>query len=330
MTRTGVLWVGLRLLSAGLLVGCPVQAVAQQGEGFVEATQAQSELNEEGVVAVNSGDYDKAISLFKASLKLGELNITFLNLGRTLAKSGRCQEAVEAYDSALSAPAVQTPSPEVIAQTIERFRQELTQQCPALITVVCEPQGALLEVDGQEVGPCPQEAVALRPGRHVLAAVQGEYRAEEVIEVEGMDRLEVSLTIEGIPVEPEVPEGPEVGASSGLSGWEIGGWSAVALGGAGLASALLVEQLVIAPDVDRLRDLQDEPNAQERFDTLKADTQTNQSLNLGLFVASSVLVASGVVMVLVGAQDDSQAPASAISPWLLPGGDVGVGWQGRW
>ena len=77
----------------------------------VEPTEGQYELNAEGIAAFKEGQLDKAENLFRASLNLGALNITWLNLGRVLQRQGRCKGAREAFQSALTAPAVQTPRP---------------------------------------------------------------------------------------------------------------------------------------------------------------------------------------------------------------------------
>ena len=60
-----------------LMVACwlsfsAASLVAQEGPAVetVEVTEAQAELNEQGVAAVNSGNFQVAINLFKASSNL--------------------------------------------------------------------------------------------------------------------------------------------------------------------------------------------------------------------------------------------------------------------
>lgn len=69
----------------------------------------QVKLNQSAVEAILAEDYEKAAGLLEASLELGQLNVTWLNLGRAYQKLGRCDEARKAYLSVVTAPAVDEP-----------------------------------------------------------------------------------------------------------------------------------------------------------------------------------------------------------------------------
>lgn len=104
---------------------------AQSGDAqpTVEPSSAQLELNNRGVQAIVAKQYETAVRLFRSSTDLGELNITYVNMGRAYQYMGECENAEAAYDKALEAPAVASPSPDKIAAVIARYRMELDESC---------------------------------------------------------------------------------------------------------------------------------------------------------------------------------------------------------
>jgi hypothetical protein len=98
-------------------------------QGLIEPTEKQAELNTKAVEAITAKEYDKAIELLRESLEIGELNITFLNLGRAHQKLEECGSAKSAYLEALSAPQVEQPSPYLVDQKVEEYMTELEEQC---------------------------------------------------------------------------------------------------------------------------------------------------------------------------------------------------------
>lgn len=78
-------------------------------EEVVEATFSaeQIELNQSAAEATQAGDYLSAEEHFRASLELGESNVTWLNLGRMFARAGKCLDARDAYARVRTAPKLQ-------------------------------------------------------------------------------------------------------------------------------------------------------------------------------------------------------------------------------
>jgi hypothetical protein len=184
------------LLSAG--------GAAAQGD-IVVPTETQFNLYQEGAEAYAAGEYSKAVDLFRASLRLGELNITYLNLGRALFKLGDCQEASAAYGKALTAPKIANPTPMQVLGKVEEYKKDLGE-CPAVVTVECDDAEAELWVDGTGPVPCDGAAMMLLPGEHELEArLAGEVRAEK-ISVASMESKTVPMRFH--PVVPVGPTGP--------------------------------------------------------------------------------------------------------------------------
>lgn len=328
-----------------LMVACwlsfsAASLVAQEEPGVetVEVTEAQAELNEQGVAAVNSGNFQVAINLFKASLNLGELNITYLNLGRAYAKAGLCDEAIAAYDATTTAPRVSSPPAEVIAEAVARFRDQLPEQCPGKVRVVCVPGEMLLRVDDQEAIPCPDEPLTLAPGPHVLIGSLDALQVEARVDVVALE--EVSITLE---VPSEASSGPDSQASAAPRDrlWQVVGWSGLSVGAAALLAAVVVDVAVIAPAIDdaeaELEALnRGEVGSQEQFDELRQRAERLQRVNRAMIIGGGGMAALGLTALLIDLfgepeeSHDADVTAHSVAPAPLRGGGVGVFWQTSW
>ncbi len=107
------------------------QPGAKQVQKFVEPSPEQVSLNDTAVRALFAGDLLVAISRLEESNAIGELNITYLNLGRAYQLAHRCAKAREALDKALVAPAVKAPSPKVVESKAREYLGELDKSCGA-------------------------------------------------------------------------------------------------------------------------------------------------------------------------------------------------------
>lgn len=121
------------VIAAALTAILPSVSFAQDAQepsqAIVEPTAAQLELNNQGVTAISERNFEQAVRLFKASLDLGELNITYVNMGRAYQYLNECDDAADAYERALRSPAIAEPSPEEIAEVVERYQNELAESC---------------------------------------------------------------------------------------------------------------------------------------------------------------------------------------------------------
>jgi tetratricopeptide (TPR) repeat protein len=115
-------------VAASLLLALASPAVAH-AEEFAQYSAEQQKLNEQGVRAIISKDYALAVAVLEESTALGELNITYLNLGRAYQKLGDCKAAREAYAKAKTAPKVEAPAPRVVDKKLDEYTAELTAAC---------------------------------------------------------------------------------------------------------------------------------------------------------------------------------------------------------
>lgn len=134
----------------------------------------QLSLNEKAAKATQEKDFQRAETLFLANLELGEFDITWLNLGRTYAKQGKCLEARNAYSHVLTAPKLteDAANPLNIEEKLERFQQELNEQCA--------DQVARVDRAGSEGGFFSEEQLSLN-ARAAEATNAGDYEQAELL-----------------------------------------------------------------------------------------------------------------------------------------------------
>lgn len=194
------------------LITSPSQAEAQGGR-VVEPSDAQIKLYKEGAEAFKAGDYAKSIDLFKASLHLGELNITYLNLGRAHFKLGQCDEALEAYRKAASSPQIAQPTPAQVQAKLEEYEADLDASCPATLIVECRSPSMKLYVGDEGPMACDANPMSLAPGQYVVRGEDGATIYEEQVMLSAMQKATLKL---GAPESEEDPaEGDAQGGGSG-------------------------------------------------------------------------------------------------------------------
>ncbi len=95
----------------------------------VEASEQQVELNDQALEAMNDGNYVRAASLLEEANHLGELNVTYLNLGRSYQHMGRCADARQALQEALTAPQVASPPPDLVQKKAREYLADVEDSC---------------------------------------------------------------------------------------------------------------------------------------------------------------------------------------------------------
>lgn len=234
------------LTLAGILV-VPGWAFAEDDTG--DLTDRQQQLNQEGVDAIDDGDYDTAVERLESSLELGELNITHVNLGRAHQLAGNCQKAEEHFEAANRAPVVDRPTPEQIAETVEDFRDELRGDCPGFLDVDCHPDEIALYLGGEdEARDCTDSPFELHPGSYDLRGEYDDRITETTVQVVGTETARVRLAVSEARAEIDeaddrevaqlqAPPDPEPAEPAGGSN----AWMWFAAGGAALAGGIVLD-----------------------------------------------------------------------------------------
>ena len=322
---------GAALTCLALTLASPSVAVGQ--DKVVQPSEAQLELNTKAVEAVGRGDREVAVKLFRSSLELGELNITWLNLGRTLLSMGRCEEALSALDKVATAPRVASPSPSEVAEVVARSRERAPTLCPGQLTITCADPETRVRVGEEERGACGGLGgpIDLKAGEYVVEGRLGEERESHRVTIQGLRGETVTFQLKPAVTEPPPPVEPP---QEGLGALQLTGLIVAGVGAGALAGGLILDLAVIGPDLDELDAMQREPGREDDYNALKSDVEGRQGTAAVLLIGGGALVAAGAVLWLVGdnsAEGASEgAAADALHLWTPPGGGAGASWSASW
>ncbi len=317
-------WMMWTLFVLGLLGASP--ALAQ--ETYATVSEAQRQLNEEGIRMASAGNHEQAVQLFRSSLALDELNVTYLNLGRSLAVLGRCDEAMQAYEKVPRTPQVKSPSPAQVLTILDNFVVELRRDCQVPLTLICE-DGVMVTVNGAAAQPCTAAPILLKLGSHWLEATNAEGSAARIdFELVSFERRQITVSLPSAPRAPVQP--PAASSDTSLGAATLWGGVASGVGVALLVSAILVDQLVLAPVGDAFDQAATDGNATAHA-ALRKPLDAIQPMNQALVIGGGVLLAGGLTLILLDLfgvfADDS--PAEHAQVWTSSDG-AGLMWQWRW
>jgi len=116
---------------------------------------------------------EDALSRFKKAYELYPSFKIDLNIGGTLDAMGQLTQAAAYFERFLAKAHTKAPKPimEAARQRLARIKQNLSS-----VTVKCPVEGALIQVDGEEVGKTPHVLPRyLMPGKHVVIVRKAGY-----------------------------------------------------------------------------------------------------------------------------------------------------------
>jgi hypothetical protein len=289
-------------------------------------------INERAAEQVAAGNHEEAARLFQASLLIEELDVSYLNLGRSLALAGHCEEAELAYEKALSAPSCGDPSREEIAIFVERYRDELPEQCDAVLELDCGSAGISVSIDEGEAFECGAEPRKVPRGRHQLSA-QSPWgaRLQLELELEGMERRTLRLSFPSPPPPERIIEYETVRVEEPAS-WSsplLWGGLMTGVGLSALGGALLAEILLIDPVFQEYKRAA-RSGDRATYEALRGPIDDMQPVNMGLVISGALLTAAGVTVLtldLLGIFDE--VPRALPAAWL-DGDGGGMAWSWSW
>lgn len=255
-----------------------------------ELLDTQMELNGQALDAATDGDYETAVRLLRSSLELGELNVTWLNLGRVHQLAGACQESREAYDRVPSAQAVVEPPRDVVLSARERYMRELDSRCAGTLVVRCDPPTMAIDVDGLRLR-CDQPT-SLVAGAWRVGGRLGSATGEKQVVIRPGQKVEVELSLRQ-PAAGADPEPPPI------SGWFVAGWATAGVAlVSGIAAGVVFAD--VSETVDELEVISATPGGDRaRYDQLAARVDGGRTVfYLMLGVSSAAAVSSGVFFYL--------------------------------
>ncbi len=288
-----------RWMTTACLLLLPSFALAQQP---VQLSDYQINANDSGVKALIAQDFPSALANFQASLRLGEANITWLNLGRTYQKMGRCMEAKDAYAKAQDAPVISSPSPAEIASILKAYSDELPEVCPSTVTIKCEEGVKNPVLNGAAVTCDTPLDWALGP-LEITAENAQELVAADLSE--GESRI-LSLVFLAPETKPSVviKKQPTPAPSNEMSGLKT---TALAIGGLGvvaLGTAVVLDATWVKTAVDDANSGKTQP--------LINEAESRQNMNKILIFSGAALALGGGVLYLL-APDETETAL-----WIAP------------
>ena len=294
----------------------------------IELTETQLKNNEEAIKHLTDGNLEAARSKLELSLRIGEANIIYLNLGRTLQKMGDCMGARENFQKARTAPKVQRPTTAEIEAVLSSYESELPEVCPGRLTVTCSPQSMQVLLNGETAMVCGEE-MEIAPGSHNLIGRVDDVVDEKTVEVAEGQAVAVSLTV-SVPVKdesvPPVVVQPDSGSTRMTLGWVALGTGVALIGVASVFDNVLMQTQLEAAEAavsdanaaqnatEYNQARSDYAEARDEFDSLKTPT-------LVLFGVGTAALVTGVVLLV---WPDSEESSVSVSP--TPDG-VSVGYS---
>jgi hypothetical protein len=296
---------------------------------------------------VDDGQLEGAIVEFQRSYTLKHHFTVFYNIGQVFVSLAKPVEAVDAYQRYLAEGGKKIPA----ARQAE-VEKEIARQKARIATLEIRglPDGALVRLDGKEIGKAPITApVRMGLGAHTIAAsAEGFDPAETEVTLAGEDQQVVELVlakhVEPTPPPPPlasvVPVAPPVVAppvsmpvvsapveapparQPSTSKLRIVGIVSGAVGVAGIATGTVCGLLA------RSRHNTAMSAVDQNYDKAQSQQSEAQTFvtaaNIG-FIAGGILAATGVALYFVGAPD-GQPTSSERHAHLLP--LVGPGFAG--
>lgn len=178
-----------------------------------ELSDTQFEMNDKAVEAVQNKDYAKAIKLYQASIALGEVNITYLNMARTYHRMGECSKAKRLYRKTREVRyKISSPTPAEINEALNTYESELYKDCEyGELTVMCEPGKMDLFLNGNGPMSCPSSdnPMRLKEGEYTIRGeLEGFNPNEIVVKVGRVDPTTVAFTLARKSVQTPVDKPP--------------------------------------------------------------------------------------------------------------------------
>jgi hypothetical protein len=288
-----------RSMTAAFLMLLPSIAFAQAS---VDLSDYQVKANDNGVRALIAGDFPSALANFQSSLRLGEANITWLNLGRTYQKMGQCLDAKDAYSNAKTAPVVSSPTAEEIATIVKTYSDELPAECPSSVKIECAEGVENPVLNGVSV-LCGATVVSDAGPIHITAEHAQELSAQDL--TPGESRVLNLAYLEPAAAHPDIVKEPAPPSpADGLSGLQTTGLILAGVGVATLGAAIILDATWVKTAVD---------------DSNTAGTQDSFDEAEGRQFANKVLIFSGVALAVGGGVLYLLSPdETQISLWITP------------
>ena len=294
---------GISLFAASIIDPSPAWAQDPTPE---EIERFQGHLQQGGTL-LEEERYHEAIAELEEARQIIDHPRIALSIAGAYGDWGRCEQALYEYETLQSRDELSDD----ISERLERGLSRI-QECVPMgkLTILCEPQRAVLNIDGQS-SACPFEEERRVDDYQITVSLDGFQSHQETVSVSSHQEttLKIELQPEITPVEDDAPSDMDWIAMAGFGAIGLG--SAVLIGGgfSDLSSRNRTGEIAAAygqGDGARLAQLESEA------DSARLRTAI-------LYGAGGIFLATGIALQFIDlSTDDSSAPQAGLSLSVSP------------
>jgi hypothetical protein len=196
-----------RILDRGVTLSCVILVTLLSGPAVRAESndRAQASMHfDRGLELIEENAYEAAAVEFERAYELSHDDTVLYDLGMAYVAAGRPVEAAAALSRYLDTARGPLPAAET-----QRLKHELQRQRARIgnLAVEIEPNGALIKVDGREVGRAPLSSpIPLASGNHILEIAHSGYEGTaRTISIAGQENLTLRVALErtdtGLPAQ---------------------------------------------------------------------------------------------------------------------------------
>lgn len=154
-----------------------------------------------GVALYKEAKYAEALAEFQRAYEIAPHPLVLYNIAGCHRELSQYADAIKTYQRFLAEGKGHVPAARLTAAQAEL---DGILARIARVTITATPDGAILFVDGNELGTLVEMPLILSPGEHELAArAPGHRDRQRIVRVASGDELAVELGMEALPPEPD-------------------------------------------------------------------------------------------------------------------------------
>jgi tetratricopeptide (TPR) repeat protein len=315
------------LCSLSLALGSTVSGTVHAQPLDNVSREAATSLAVAGLEAYEAGQYSEALDKLEKAYAVARVPTLGLWSARSLYKLGRWREAEDRYRETVGL-ALPEGDRETQQQALADAQSELAALSPTIPSLVVQVAGAPLSevelrIDGKPA-PNSEPSYRLDPGAHHVEGFRGPERQSADLTLAASETRTLLLhfspdLVAGGAVAGAAAAAPGSGASSaapaqkGNQWLRPAGWTALALGGVGIAVGALGTVLAIGKkdDIDKNANCQGNACAPSERDLVDSYNANRHLANFG-FIAGGVLAAAGVGALVISGRSSADPRAEAV------------------
>jgi tetratricopeptide (TPR) repeat protein len=291
--------------------------------------EAATSLAVAGLEAYEAGQYAEALDKLEKAYAVARVPTLGLWSARSLYKLGRWREAEDRYRETLGL-ALPEGDRDTQQQALVDAQSELAALSPTIPSLVVQVAGARLSevelrLDGKPA-PSGESSYRLDPGAHHVEGLRGPERQSADLTLAPRETRTLLLHFspdrvagnavagsEATGAAPTGGAGSSAAAQKGNQWLRPAGWTALALGGVGIAVGALGTALAIGKknDIDKNANCQGNACAPSEQDLVDGYNANRHLANFG-FIAGGVLAAAGIGALVISGHSSADPRAEAV------------------